>query len=117
MPSAASQHRQSFNELRGAPGSPRSQRQPSLSSLAVQDLIDNPPHRGAPDPRFTGRDWRTIKIQELTSPDELRFIQSEVPVEAATNVSPDYARPLGLANCLASDIIRGASTTDSRRRK
>jgi hypothetical protein len=87
MPSAASQHRQSFNELRGAPPSPRSQRQPSISQLAVQDLIDNPPHRSAPDPRFAGRDWRTIKILELTSPEDLRFVETDTPVEAATNVS------------------------------
>ena len=94
MPSAASQHRQSFNELRGAPPSPRSQRTPSISSLALQELIDNPPPRGPPDPRFTGRDWQTIKIQELTSPEDLRFVQSDVPVEAATNVS--LCHPLGV---------------------
>jgi hypothetical protein len=91
MPSAASQHRQSFNELRGAPPSPRSQRQPSLSQLAVQDLIDNPPNRTTPDPQFTGRNWRTIKVQELTSPEDLRFVETDAPVEAATNVSSSTA--------------------------
>ena len=86
MPSAAAQHRQSFNELRGAPPSPRSQRQPSISHLAVQELINNPPQRTAQDPKFAGRDWRTIKIQELTSPDDLRFVEASTGVEAATNV-------------------------------
>jgi hypothetical protein len=86
MPSAAAQHRQSFNELRGAPPSPRSQRQPSISSLAIQELINNPPQRSAPDPKFAGRDWRTIKIQELTRPEDLRFVEADTGVEAATNV-------------------------------
>ncbi|RMZ85888.1 hypothetical protein DV737_g350, partial [Chaetothyriales sp. CBS 132003] len=85
-PSAAAQHRQSFNELRGAPPSPRSQRQPSVSQIAVQELIDNPPQRSAPDPQFAGRDWRTIRVQELTSPDDLRFVDAKTTVEAATNL-------------------------------
>ena len=85
-PSAAAQHRQSFNELRGAPPSPRSQRQPSISHLAVQELINNPPQRSAQDPKFAGRDWRTINVQELTSPDDLRFVEASTGVEAATNV-------------------------------
>lgn len=85
MPSPAAQHRQSFNEhLRGLPPSPRSQRQPSLSQLTVQDLIDNPPARI--DPAFAGRDWRTVNIAELVSPEDLRFVEIDTGVEAATNV-------------------------------
>lgn len=85
MSSAAAQHRQSFNELRGQPPSPRSQRQPSISQMAVQDLIDNPPTRN-PDPRFAGRDWPTIKAKELVNPDDLKFVDIDTGVEAATNV-------------------------------
>ncbi|RMZ88017.1 hypothetical protein DV736_g4755, partial [Chaetothyriales sp. CBS 134916] len=84
--SVAAQHRQSFNELRGAPPSPRSQRQPSITQIAVQELIDNPPQRSGPDPQFAGRDWRTIRVQELTSPDDLRFVDAKTTVEAATNL-------------------------------
>ncbi len=94
MPSAAAQHRQSFNELRGAPPSPRSQRQPSISHLAVQELINNPPQRTAQDPKFAGRDWRTINVQELTSPDDLRFVEASTGVEAATNVCLPWVRIL-----------------------
>ena len=86
MPSATAQHRQSFNELRGAPPSPRTQRQPSISQIHVQELMNNPPVRTAPDPKFAGRDWRTIKVKELTSPDDLRFVEADTGVEAATNV-------------------------------
>jgi hypothetical protein len=86
MPSPVSQHRQSFSEsLRGLPPSPRAQRQPSLSQLAVQELIDNPPARN--DPVFADRDWRTVSIAELVSPDDLRFVEIDTGVEAATNVS------------------------------
>jgi len=87
MASAAAQHRQSFNELRGHPPSPRSQRQPSMSQLAVQELIDNPPMRNAPDPKFAGRDWKTIQVQELTEPEDVTFVDIDTSVEAATKVS------------------------------
>jgi hypothetical protein len=87
MPSPASAHRQSFSEsLRGLPPSPRAQRQPSLSQMAVQELIDNPPVRN--DPVFAGRDWRSVTIAELVSPEDLRFVEIDTGVEAATNVRP-----------------------------
>ena len=85
MPNASAQHRQSFSELRGLPPSPRSQRHPSVSQLAVQELIDNPP-RNAPDPKFAGRDWRTVEVQELTSPNDLKFVNVDTGVEDATKV-------------------------------
>lgn len=94
MPSAAAQHRQSFNELRGHPPSPRSQRQPSVSQLAVQDLIDNPPVRANPDPKFAGRDWQTVKVNELTNPEDLRFVDIDTGVEAATKVHYSCHTPL-----------------------
>lgn len=84
-PSNAAQHRQSFSDARYPP-SPRSTRQPSISSIAVQELIDNPPHRNA-DARFANRDWRTIRLGELTSPEDLKFIDVDASVEEATNVS------------------------------
>jgi len=84
-PSNAAQHRQSFGDLRYPP-SPRSTRQSSISSIAVQDLIDNPPHRTAPDARFANRDWRTIRVAELSSPEDLKFIDIDANVEEATNV-------------------------------
>lgn len=87
MPNASAQHRQSFSELRGLPPSPRSQRHPSVSQLAVQELIDNPP-RNAPDPRFAGRDWQTVEVKELTSPNDLKFVDVDTGVEDATKVGP-----------------------------
>lgn len=95
-PSPAAQHRQSFSDSR-YPSSPRSTRQPSLSSIAVQELIDNPPHRTAADPRFANRDWRTIRVGELTSPDDLRFIDINSSVEEATNVSNPPLPPMSAA--------------------
>ena len=85
MSSQAPQHRQSFTEIRrGLPPSPRAQRQPSLSQLAVQDLIDNPPVRN--DPTFAGRDWKTVSVAELVSPEDLKFAELDTGVEAATKV-------------------------------
>ena len=84
MPSAAASHRQSFSDIQRHPPSPRANRQPSISQLAVQDLYDNPPHSS--DSRFAGRDWRSIQVNELTSPDDLRFVEADTSVEDATNV-------------------------------
>ncbi|EXJ85728.1 hypothetical protein A1O1_06096 [Capronia coronata CBS 617.96] len=92
MPSAAAQHRQSFNELRGLPPSPRSQRPPSLSQLAVQELIDNPPMKN-PDPKFAGREWTTIKVKELVSPGDLRFVDIKTAVESATKILVESGAP------------------------
>lgn len=88
IPLSNAPHRQSFSEsLRGLPPSPRAQRQPSLTQLAVQELIDNPPARNQPDPVFLGRDWRTVPVVELVSPEKLKFVDVDAGVEAATNVS------------------------------
>lgn len=84
-PSNATQHRQSFSDARYPP-SPRTTRQPSVSSQAVQELIDNPPQRAAPDARFANRDWKTIRVGELTSPEDLKFVDIDTSVEEATNV-------------------------------
>lgn len=81
------QHRQSISDsLRGAPASPRSRRQPSLTQSAVQSLIDNPPARHHANPAFAGRDWRQISIGELVSPDDLKFVEIDTGIEEATNV-------------------------------
>lgn len=81
-------HRQSFAEnLRGAPGSPRAQRQPSLNQQALQELLNNPPVARNGTPEFAGRDWRSVQIGEITSPDDVRFVEMDTSVEEATNVS------------------------------
>lgn len=87
IPIANAPHRQSFSEsLRGLPPSPRAQRQPSLTQLALQDLIDNPPARNHPDPAFVGRDWRTVPIVELVNPEDVKFVDEDTGIEDATNV-------------------------------
>jgi hypothetical protein len=116
MPSAASQHRQSFSEsLRGLPPSPRAQRQPSFSQLAVQELIDNPPVRN--DPVFAGRDWRTVDIAELVSPEDLKFAEVDTGVEAATNVGrtcSDLYLTCSWIIFTATYRLRGASSSHPR---
>lgn len=82
----ASSHRQSFSD-RGIPNSPR-QRNPSLSQQAIQDLINNPPVGRKDDaiPKFAGRDWRSITLEEILVPDEVRFVEVDSTIEAATKV-------------------------------
>lgn len=111
-PSSAAQHRQSFGDLRYPP-SPRSTRQSSVSSIAVQDLIDNPPYRTAPDSKFANRDWRTIRVGELTNPEDLKFIDIDADVEEATNVGISALHTVQRLIKLAFDRVRCARSTPS----
>lgn len=82
-----SHHRQTFSEsLRGIPPSPRGQRHPSFSQNALHELINNPPvlHNGGA--KFAGRDWRTITVDEITDPEEVRFVEQTTSIEDATKV-------------------------------
>jgi hypothetical protein len=80
-------HRQSFAEnQRHPPPSPRSQRHPSFTQQAVQDLLNHPPTNRLPNPRFAGRDWRDIALGELVSPDDVRWAEMDTSVEEATMV-------------------------------
>lgn len=80
-------HRQSFAEnLRGLPPSPRSQRHPSFTQAAIQDLLNHPPTSKPHDPRFSGRDWRDVHVGELVSKDDLKWVDMDTSVEDATMV-------------------------------
>jgi hypothetical protein len=86
-------HRSSFAEhMRGGPGSPRASRQPSFSQQAFQDLINNPPTK-AGDPKFHGRDWKTIRLGEIVDPSLVRFVEYDTSVEDATSVCATYHPP------------------------
>ncbi|TFB02775.1 Protein SDS23 [Trichoderma ghanense] len=78
-------HRQSFTEnLRNPPASPR-HRHPSLTHAAIQDLLIHPASTNRhQNSKFAGREWRDITVGELTSPDDVRWIDIESSVEEAT---------------------------------
>jgi hypothetical protein len=77
-------HRSSFAEnLRH---SPRSQRHPSFTQAAVQELLNHPPAARTGDPRFVGRDWRQIHIGELVHRSDVRWAELDTAVEQATKV-------------------------------
>lgn len=79
-------HRGSFAEqMRGTPTSPRASRQPSLTQQALQELLNNPPTKGG-DPRFQGRDWKTIRLGEIVDKSLVRFVEYDTSVEDATSV-------------------------------
>ncbi|KAF7533907.1 hypothetical protein G7054_g6709 [Neopestalotiopsis clavispora] len=80
-------HRQSFAEnLRGLPPSPRSQRHPSFTQAAIQDLLNHPPTTRPQNPRFSGRDWRHVHIGELISRDDVKWVDMNTSVEEASMV-------------------------------
>ena len=70
------------------PPSPRANRQPSMTHSQIQDLINNPPTAGSPDPKFAGKDWQHIAVGELVDQEDLRFVELDTGVEDATNVCP-----------------------------
>ncbi len=77
-------HRSSFaDNLRQ---SPRSQRHPSVTQAAVQELLSHPPAARTGDPRFVGRDWRDIHVGELVQPSEVKWAELDTNVEKATKV-------------------------------
>jgi hypothetical protein len=85
--SRGSAHRQGFAEnLRNPPPSPRSQRHPSFTQQAIQDLVNHPPANRQPNPRWVGRDWRGITLGELAGQDDIRWVGMETSVEEATMV-------------------------------
>ena len=88
LPTPSPTHRHSFSDqIRGVPPSPRSSRQFSLSSAAIQDLLNNPPKGGSADPAFLGRDWHGISVGELVDAKDVRFVGLDTGIEDATNVS------------------------------
>ncbi|KAL2356251.1 hypothetical protein BJ546DRAFT_907692 [Cryomyces antarcticus] len=99
-------HRPSFAEnLRGVLPSPRSQRQPSLSQQALQELMNNPPVANSGDRRFVGKDWRQVKVGEIIAPEEVRFVEAGTSVEDATNL---------LISSGAPNVVLIRETADSR---
>ena len=77
-------HRSSFAENMR---SPRSQRHPSFTQSALQELLNHPPAHRSGDARFFGRDWRHIRVGELVDQAEVRWAKLEDGVEATTKVS------------------------------
>jgi len=79
--------RHSISEhIRGVPPSPRSQRQPSFSASAFQDLLNNPPLANKGDDTFAGRDWKTVQVNEIIDATEVHWVENSTSVEDATNV-------------------------------
>ncbi|KAK6582554.1 hypothetical protein PZA11_004962 [Diplocarpon coronariae] len=84
-------HRSSFAE--NMRHSPRSQRHPSFSQSAVQELLSHPPVAKSSDPRFSGRDWRQIRVGELVKREDVRWAQLDTEVEQATKLLIEQGSP------------------------
>ncbi|RDW63953.1 hypothetical protein BP5796_10455 [Coleophoma crateriformis] len=84
-------HRASFvDNLRQ---SPRSQRHPSFTQAAVQELLNHPPAPKIGDPRFAGRDWQQIRVGELVQKSDVKFIGVEDGIEKATKLLCESGPP------------------------
>lgn len=100
-------HRSSFAEnLRH---SPRSQRHPSFTQAAVQELLTHPVTKTA-DPRFVGRDWRTIHVVELVNSSDVTWAEVDTSIQDATTVCFPQRnfRTLGMLTFEALDRCRTA---------
>jgi hypothetical protein len=82
----ANRSSQLTENFRNAPLSPRSHRTSSVSSAAIQELLNNPPSAQDVDPAFAGRDWRIIPVDEIIEKEKVRFVTLEDSVEKATEV-------------------------------
>lgn len=81
-------HRSSFAEnLRH---SPRSQRHPSFTQAAVQELLSHP--RTA-DPRFVNRDWKTIRVGEIVNSEDVRWAELDTSIQEATKLLIEGGSP------------------------
>lgn len=49
-------------------------------------MLNNPPTKGG-DPKFQGRDWKSIRLGEIVDSSLVRFVEYDTSVEEATNVS------------------------------
>lgn len=72
--------------FRHPPLSPRAHRSPSMSQSAIQDLLNDPPSAKSRDPAFTGRDWKTVRVEEVVDEGQVRFVDMTTSVEKATEV-------------------------------
>lgn len=81
-------HRSSFTEnFRNFPPSPRAQRNHSFSGQALTELLMNPPVKGnGADAKFKGRDWRSIRVDEIIDPAETRFVELDASIEDTTKL-------------------------------
>ncbi|KAF2664900.1 hypothetical protein BT63DRAFT_459517 [Microthyrium microscopicum] len=82
--------------LRNAPLSPRAHRSSSiLNPVAIQDILDNPPGAEHANPVFEGRDWRTVRVEEIISEDtgKPRWVNLDESVERATEVLVSSGSP------------------------
>ncbi|KAF7191547.1 Protein SDS23 [Pseudocercospora fuligena] len=89
-PSPSVSKRSSFAENlnhRPHPASPRAQRTQSFSGAALTELLMHPTKKNhGSDPRFKGRDWRTIEIHEIVDTEEARFVELETSIEDTTKL-------------------------------
>ena len=80
-------NRHSFVEnQRHPPPSPRASRHPSFTQQMLQELISHPHANRNPNPRYAGRDWRDIALEELAVPEDVRWAGLDDSVENATKV-------------------------------
>ena len=73
--------------------SPRSQRHPSFGQGNVQELMNHLPTPKTGDPRFVGRDWRSILVGELVQQKDVRWAELDTPIEAATKLLLESGPP------------------------
>ena len=87
--SSSSNHRDSLREnVRGLPPpSPRAARHPSFPQSAMDLMLTSTPiSRPSESNKFSGRDWKSIKVCELIDEENVRFVELDTPVETATQV-------------------------------
>ncbi|KAF1812721.1 hypothetical protein P152DRAFT_347625 [Eremomyces bilateralis CBS 781.70] len=97
-PSPHNSHRTALADNLRGPISPRPHRTPSLTQQALQDLLNNPPVGRVPGDDTglqmgQGRDWKTVTVGEVVDQAEVRFVDMDMTVEAATELLINSGAP------------------------
>ncbi|KAI9779601.1 MAG: cell separation during budding [Geoglossum umbratile] len=95
--SSSSNHRDSLREnVRGLPPpSPRAARHPSFPQSAIDMMLTSTPiPRPGESSKFSGRDWKSIKVCELVDEENVHFVELDTPVETATQLLIESGAPV-----------------------
>ncbi|KAH0542395.1 hypothetical protein FGG08_003240 [Glutinoglossum americanum] len=94
---SSSNHRDSLREnVRGPPPpSPRAARHPSFPQSAIDVMLTSATiSRPGESKKYSGRDWKSIKVCELVNAEKVQFVELDTPVETATQILIESGAPV-----------------------
>ncbi|KAI9860184.1 MAG: cell separation during budding [Trichoglossum hirsutum] len=92
---SSSNYRDLRENIRVVPPSPRAARHSSLPQSAIDMMFTNVPiSRPGESKKFSGRDWKSIKVCELVDEENVCFVGLDTPVETTTQMLIESGAPV-----------------------